>query len=363
MTTLFLTGATGMVGREVLARALADTRNDAVLCLVRPGRDQSAQQRLDELLGKMGIAPSPRAQALAGDVAEPALGLAPADRERASETTHVIHCAATVRFDHPVEEARKINVQGTREVLALGRALPKLARIDAVSTAYVAGRRDDRVREEDLGHGRGFHNTYEQTKHESEGLLREAMRELPIAVHRPSIVVGDSRTGRTGAYKVLYWPLKVMAKGWLPVIPYDPAGVLDVVPVDFVADAVLALSRDPSALGKTFHLTAGPARDTTMDVLARAMFARFQRRPPLRISPVWFRRVVRPVMMAAPIPRLRRTLETGLVYRPYLELRLRFDTTEADRHLAPLGVHCPRVLDYFDTIVDEALRTDFGRRA
>jgi nucleoside-diphosphate-sugar epimerase len=188
------------------------------------------------------------------------------------------------------------------------------------------------------------------------------MADLPIAVHRPSIVVGDSRTGKTGAWKVLYWPLKVIARGFLPVVPYDPEGTLDIVPVDYVADGILALAEQPSTLGKTFHLTAGPGRDTTMKELTNRVFAQMGRRPPLRVRPNLWRRMVRPALMAAPSKGIKRTLASGMVYRPYLELRLRFDTRETDKHLAG-AVTCPRVIDYIDTIVAEALRTDFGKKA
>jgi thioester reductase-like protein len=363
MSTLLLTGATGMVGREVLARAAADRRFERVWCLVRPGAGESAQERLDATLRAVGCAPAPgRVVAVAGDVVAPELGLSPAARRELAGVTHVLHCAASVAFDLPLPASREINVLGTERMLALARTLPRLARFDAVSTAYVAGCRTDLVHEVDLAHDAGFHNAYEQSKHESEQLLRAAMDDLPIAVHRPSIVVGDSRTGRTGAWKVLYWPLKVIARGFLPVVPFDPDGRLDIVPVDFVADALLALQADPGTVGRTFHLAAGPARDTTMAEVTDRVFRALGRRPPLRVRPAVWRRVVRPALRAARSPGIERTLAAGLVYRPYLELRLRFDTTHADRHLRAAGVVCPAVLDYLDTIVAHALATDFGKR-
>jgi thioester reductase-like protein len=360
MPALLLTGATGMVGREILLRAATDPRFDRVVCLVRPSGGASAQDRLDELLGKIGVPTASRLAAVGGDVAESALGLSDADRSAIRDVTHVIHCAATVSFDHPLDEARRINVEGTRHLLGVCRDLPALVRLDAVSTAYVAGKRDDLVREGDLLHDRGFHNTYEQTKYEAEQLLRAAMSDLPIAVHRPSIVVGDSKTGKTGAWKVLYWPLKVVARGFLPVVPYDPEGRLDIVPVDYVADGVMALSRDPAALGGTFHLCAGPGRDATMEELTARVFARMGRRRPMRVKPVWFRRFVRPLMKLSS-KKLAKTLDTGLVYRPYLELRLQFDTSQADVRLKPASISCPKVLDYIDTIVDAAMAADFGK--
>lgn len=360
---VLLTGATGMVGREVLARLAADARYERIFCLVRASRDQSAQDRLDDVLRKVGGAPdAARVLAVPGDVVQAELGLDPDGRRSLREVSRVVHCAASVSFDLPLAEAREINVLGTERVVALARTLPKLQRLDAVSTAYVAGCREDLVYERDLEHERGFHNTYEQTKHESERLLRRAMRDLPICVHRPSIVVGDSKTGRTGAWKVLYWPLKVIARGWLPAIPFEPAGRLDIVPVDFVASALLGLMEKGETLGKTYHLCAGPARDTTMGDLFDVVFRKLGRRQPARVRPSWFRRVVRPAMMAAPSPKLRRTLSTGLVYRPYLELKLRFDTTEIDAALAGSSVSCRPVLEYIDTIIDAALESDFGAK-
>lgn len=354
MATLLLTGATGMVGREILARAAEDARFDRILCVVRPPLDRFAA-----ILADQGIGHAAHVTALAGDVTEPALGVPPGE---VADVSHVIHCAATVAFDHPLDEARRINVGGTRNVLDVCRRLPRLERLDAVSTCYVAGRRGELVKEPDLSCAHGFNNSYEQTKYESEVELRVAMKELPIAVHRPSIVVGDSRTGKTGSFKVLYWPLKVIARGWLPVVPYDPDGQLDIVPVDYVTAAILALSRDKATLGRTYHLAAGPGRDTTLGALAGHLASRFGRRLPMRVRPAWWQRVVRPALMLMPAPALRRTLQTGLVYRPYLQMRVRFDTSETDARLQPHGLCCPRVVDYIDTIVDAAIASDFGKR-
>lgn len=352
-----------MVGREVLARLCREPRYERVLCLVRPSGGESAQARLDAVLGKVGEAAAPeRVVAIAGDVVQPELGLSREARTALAGVQRIVHCAASVSFDLPLEESRMINVIGTERMLVLARTLPRLERFDAVSTTYVAGLRDDLVREADLEHDRGFHNSYEQSKHEAEQLLRRAMEQLPIAVHRPSIVVGDSRTGKTGAWKVLYWPLKVIARGLLPAVPYDPECRLDIVPVDFVADAILALANDPATLGGTFHLAAGPSRDANMADFMAAVFRKLGRRPPLRVRPMAWRKVVRPALARLPSKKLRRTLRTGLAYRPYLELRLRFDTTEADRALSRTSVRCPAVLEYIDTIIEAALRSDFGRR-
>ena len=144
--------------------------------------------------------------------------------------------------------------------------------------------------------------------------------------------------------------------------PYDQDCRLDIVPVDFVADAVLALATTPRRLVGHSTWRPGPDRDTTTGELFGRVFRLLDRRAPVRVPPLVFRRLIRPALMLMPSPRLRRTLAAGLVYRPYLELRLQFDTTGADAHLRPVGIDCPRVVDYIDTIVSAALESDFGRR-
>jgi thioester reductase-like protein len=156
--TLLLTGATGMVGREILARAAVDTRFDRVVCLIRPPLD-----RLGPLLAAHGVSNTSHVSGLAGDVTKPGLGLP--NLPALADVTHVIHCAATVSFDHPLQEARRINVGGTRAMLDVCLRMPRLQRLDAVSTCYVAGKRRDLVKEADLTHACGFNNTYEQTKY------------------------------------------------------------------------------------------------------------------------------------------------------------------------------------------------------
>ena len=120
----------------------------------------------------------------------------------------MIHCAATVRFDHSLDEARHINVEGTRRVLDFAAGARQLRSLAYVGTAYVAGERSDLVRENELAVGQRYRNTYEQTKAEAEALVRSHLGSLPGVILRPSIIVGDSRTGVTSSFKMMYWPLE-----------------------------------------------------------------------------------------------------------------------------------------------------------
>ena len=250
---ILLTGATGFVGMAVLARLLA--AGHEVHCLVRAADDAEADSRLRAVL-------APRAGALdaaapsrsPGDLTAPRLGLGDRHDELAARVGTVIHSAASVAFDLPLEEARAINVEGTRRVLDFAGAVPGLQRVTYVSTAYVAGDRRGTAYEDDRETG-AFRNSYERSKHEAEALVRSST--LPWTIARPSIVVGESTTGWTASFNVLYGPLRAFDAGAYPLLPARRRSPVDVVPVDYVADAVAALAHHPEAAGGTFHLTAG----------------------------------------------------------------------------------------------------------
>ena len=133
-----------------------------------------------------------------------------------------MHAAAELKLDGELEELRRINVGGTAHLLELARAAHAdhgLERYAHVSTAYVAGGRTGEVAEEELTDRYGFSNAYEQTKYEGELLVREAMRELPVSVFRPGMVVGDSRTGEIRSFNTVYVPLRLYLSGACGSIP------------------------------------------------------------------------------------------------------------------------------------------------
>ena len=162
MSRVVLTGATGFLGMEVLARLLERTDRD-VVCLVRAPDEAAARQRLDGVLGALYRDPSSyrsRVSALHGDLTS---GIS-APR---GQIDVVCHCAASISFDLPLEEAREINVEGTRAMIELARGVAA-RRFVHVSTAYVAGTHAGRFTEEQRGDT--FRNTYEQTKCEAEAV-------------------------------------------------------------------------------------------------------------------------------------------------------------------------------------------------
>ena len=350
----------------VLARLLERTDRD-VLVLVRSPSQSQADARLNAVLGSVFDAPERhegRARAVRGDLTAPGLGLG-ADREWiAEEVGEVVHAAASVAFDMPLAESRSINVEGTRRVLDLAEECAArgagLRRITYVSTAYVAGDRHGWAWEAELDVGQGFRNAYEQSKHEAERLVWSRRDRLPVTIVRPSIVVGERATGWTASFNVVYGPLRAFASGTLPLIPGRRDAVLDLVTVDHLADAILALTASPAAAGGTFHVVAGD-QATTVGELARLAARRFGRRPPRLVPPRIYRSVLHPLILRRADTDTRWRLVRSEVYFPYFSLDLRFDDHLAREMLDPLGIRATPVREYFDTMIDFAEAAGWGR--
>ena len=343
-----------------LVRELLERKPSATLALlIRERTGQSAQQRADAFVP---VADRSRVQVFSGDVSQPNCGLDPAAYSRLSaETTRVIHSAATVRFDHTLAEARHINVEGTRHILDFASGARGLRSFAYVGTSYVAGERSGLVREDELAVGQRYRNTYEQTKAEAEAVVRARLASLPGVILRPSIIVGDSKTGVTSSFKMMYWPLKIYARGLWRTVPGYPDAVLDIVPVDFVARSVAQLVFDEAALGSTVHLCAGPRASATIHEVAQRAMQYFNGPEPRFVDPKFFFAVVRPLLFLSLWGRKRRVLRDGRAYRDYFTMRMQFDTGNAERLLQPAGIHPPPVLEYLDRLFHYCVASDWGR--
>jgi thioester reductase-like protein len=344
---VFMTGATGFLGMEVLARLL-EAGDREVVCLVRAADAEAAEARLDGVLETLWTDPSPyrsRVRAIAGDLTSPGLGMDVVERtELAEEVGAVLHCAASISFDLPLEEARAINVEGTREMIGFAReakALGRLERFLHVSTAYVAGAYPGTFRERQLVAGQEFRNTYEQTKWEAEQVVAAA-DDLAPAVVRPSIVMGESDSGWTPAFNVLYWPLRAFSRGLFDTVPALADGRVDVVPVDYVADGIVHLL-DRAEAG-VFNLVAGREAPTVAELIEMGA-ERFGRPQPDLIEPGG-----------------GTALADGEVYVPYFDMKVVFDDSRAREVLEPAGIRAPRLADCFGALIDYAEAARWGKR-
>ncbi|ADW70836.1 Male sterility domain protein (plasmid) [Granulicella tundricola MP5ACTX9] len=343
-------------------RELLERKPSATLALlIRDTATQSAQQRADAFIP---LAERSRVKVFAGDVSQPNCGLDSAAYDRLlAETTRVIHSAATVRFDHTLDEARRTNVEGTRHILDFAGGAHQLRSFAYVGTAYVAGERSGLVREDELVVGQSYRNTYEQTKAEAEALVQSRLASIPGMILRPSIIVGDSKTGVTSSFKMMYWPLKIYARRLWRTVPGYSDAVLDIVPVDFVARSVVQLLFDEAALGCTVHLCAGPLASATIQQVAHRAMEYFNGPEPRFIDPKIFFALVRPLLFLSLWGRKRRVLRDGSAYRDYFTMRMQFDTSNAERLLRPAGVSPPPVLDYLDHLFHYCVASDWGRKS
>lgn len=364
---ILLTGATGFVGRELLWR-LTRTPQRRVVCLIRAQNPLQANDRLQALLDQsqpecLTSERRSRVCAVAADITKPRLGLSYTEwQQLADSAVRIIHGAASVDWAQPLETARAINVEGTRRMIELAKAAQSrgtLRSFEYMSTCYVCGRRTGLISEGDLNDTYGFFNSYEQSKFEAEQLVRGS--GLPYYVFRLSMVVGDSRTGYASTFKVMYWPLKMLSRGMAKAVPASPKGIVDLVPVDYVCDAMEALATDPHQLGKTFHLAAGPGRSSTVGDMINMAVSRFKVSKPLLIPQRFFDLFVRPILYLIIGSKKRELLKKGRIYRPYFAYGAAFDTAQVRAVLDPAGIIPPPVQDYFQRLVDYAIASDWGK--
>jgi nucleoside-diphosphate-sugar epimerase len=180
-----------------------------------------------------------------------------------------------------------------------------------------------------------------------------------VKVVRPSIVVGDSRTGWTPAFNVLYWPLRAFSRGAYPALPARRSAPVDVVPVDYVADSILALDRRPP--GTTFNLTAGERASTVGELIDLAS-AYLERRPPPVLPPRVYRHAVHPLLVRTGSDARRRALRRSEVFFPYFSMGVRYDNARAREALRQARIEVPPLRGYFERLMDFAIAADWGRR-
>jgi thioester reductase-like protein len=250
MSTYLVTGATGLIGRSVTKRLLQRSDTDRVLVLVREGSR-----------GKLAAAsaewPNPgKLEALAGDIGQPRLGLDDEAVDRLRGTVdHVVHLAALYDITADDETSVIANVGGTRHVLELAREI-EAGCLHHTSSVAVAGNYKGTFTEEMFAEGQTLPTPYHRTKFESEKLVRE-QSDTPWRIYRPAIVVGDSVTGEMDKLDGPYYLFPTIAR--LAVLPPVPViapqiGDSNIVPVDFVADAMVYLINQPGLDGRAFHL-------------------------------------------------------------------------------------------------------------
>lgn len=403
---IFITGGTGFLGRELVGRLLLSCADTRLGLLIRNGREGDAASRVDRLLHEMfdaEVVPSlrQRIEIISGDITLDSFGLGDSEfNHLASRVTQVVHCAATTSLNQPLAEAQVSNIGGTEQVLKLARCAVQCRstagdqnepfRFNHVSTAYVAGDKTGIVQADDLNLSVPFRNSYEQTKAEAEALVRAfslefSASEFSSMIFRPSIIVGDSTTGRTTAFNVIYIPAKYFAKGFFSIMPGSPVAHVDLVPVNYVADAIVTLAGIPSSefqqrqAVRCFHLCSGVGRETTFQEILEAIVVvvnKYRKKglTLLHIPPIIpLEMVTRMFSTLTSATSHVKTLEEMIVKRfglfaqtlpfiPYMTRNPRFDVRNTAASLEGILAPPPLFIDYAEKVFEYCLQTDWGKR-
>jgi long-chain acyl-CoA synthetase len=284
---IFLTGGTGYIGAHVAANLL--DQHDATLNLLVRGRDpRDAELRLWQALQlhlsfpKFSEYLQTKIRIFRGDLTSPQFGLEPSDYDRLVHTTDsVIHCAASLNRKSE-KSCLNVNLRGTLEVVQMARRSQYyhgLRRFSNVSTVAVAGKRNHEVVLEDrsIEWDRSDYDPYARTKKFCEHMVRELLPDVPLTIFRPSIVLGDSRHPQTTQFDMVR---SFVFLAGLPVLPFRPQDKIDIVNVDFVADAISTLHMKANPEHDTYHLSSGNGSQTFQE-LTKALAAEQNKRGPV----------------------------------------------------------------------------------
>lgn len=342
---IFITGFPGFIAGRLVKR-LARDKAEFIL-LVQPAFMARAQAEVAQLMTATGL-PATHFRLVQGDITQPRLGLSDIAWAHArTHTTLLFHLAAIYDLAVAEDLAMRVNVTGTQQVNDFARQLPHLQCYHYISTCYVAGRREGLILETELRHTAGFRNYYEETKYLAEVAVDELKNEIPVAIHRPAVVCGDSHTGETAKYDGVYYVIHYLRK-WPRLLSRINIGNdsvrVNLVPVDFVVESLAALATDARVIGQTVQL-ADPTPLTTgelFDATARALAGHAS----LAALPMT---MMEKALMLPFSPKLTGLPHSGV---PYFFLAQTYDTRQADKLLAAHGIACPPFGSYVNNLIN-----------
>jgi thioester reductase-like protein len=363
--TVFVTGATGAIGSELTRGMLAED-GTRVRLLLRARSPEHLNSRLLDLFRFWNLDPhdpsiSQRIEAFAGDVTLPRFGLDEKTWTRlADEVTHVIHSAGNVKLNRPMEEARRSAVDPISHIVTFiesSRRHGVFQKLDYVSTVGVGGRMAGTLPERPLHEPRTFRNSYEAAKAEAETFLLARMDSgLSATIHRPSMVVGHSRTGVIIQFQVFYHLCEFLSgQRTFGIIPDIRGFQLDIIPVDYVARAIQLSSLRNDASGRVFHLCSGGESPALTD-LSRMVRQRFEAAgrptpPPLRTIPSAIMRALVPIAGWCVGSSARRALRSLPYFLDYLDSPPTFANENTCAYFSAAGITLPHPDSYLDAVL------------
>jgi thioester reductase-like protein len=352
--TVFFTGFPGFLGRRLVGTMLEKQPGSRFFFLVQEKFLAAAQNAVEGFRETVPDALD-RVEYLVGDLTLDGFGLDDATlRKVRQQVNEVWHLAAVYDLSIDEKVAWNINVEGTRRVLDLCESLNHLDQFVYFSTCYVSGLRTGLILEDELDFGQGFKNNYEATKFEAESLVRRRFDRVPTIIIRPSVVIGDSVTGETDKYDGPYFLMRFLAdaerQGYLkpfrklrlPSLGHGRA-FFNLVPIDYLAKAVLHIVQNPAAIGKAFAV-CDPDPLTAREFYDE-VYTRFGMGKTLGVIPG-------PVVMAVTkMPVLGNFMYIPEEAVPYAEHDAIYDCRNTQEFLRGSDIACPYLRDYLDTLV------------
>ncbi|MFQ5862439.1 MAG: SDR family oxidoreductase [Candidatus Brocadiales bacterium] len=358
METILITGGTGFLGSS-LVRRLA--RGDYRLILLVRNRDILEGGGLEKLLAEEGDGarvPSGSIKVVKGDITLPCLGLDSKEFSKlAGEVDTILHCAALTDFGNR-DALMHTNVTGTKHILDFA-VIQRLKRYHHISSAYVVGK--------GMSHGgkisnaREFNNAYEETKFIGESLVNKyaSFFQLPATIYRPSTIIGNSRSGYTKVFKGMY----SFAKALHSVSRYvrnesfrifgDSEATVNLVPIDYVSDSILAIADNKRSIKKTFNIT-NPNPPTLFQLNTKIANALGIKAPEIV-----------PLTNQFTLNSLERLyLSYMRPYLPYAQNKLYFDFSNTQELLAETDIVCPRISQrLISLLINFAIADNWGNKA
>ncbi|MBD1373511.1 SDR family oxidoreductase [Hazenella sp. IB182357] len=348
MSHYFFTGFPGFISSRLI-RQLIRKRSDLskIVLLVLPHMVSKAEAELAHIAEREQV-PLHLFRVITGDITEKNLAI-PADiqSELAGSITHVFHLAAIYDLAVEQHEAEKINVLGTEHVNQWLITLTELKHYIYFSTAYVSGKREGRILENELEANQSFKNWYEQTKYVAEVKVKAQMDRIPTTIVRPGIVIGDSNTGETSKFDGPYFFLNIMDRlEGMPISPFIGKGKAEgnFVPIDYITEATEYLTRDQKGIGATYHLT--DPKPYQMNEVYQMLSQGYRKQDPAG--------VVSPTILKGlfSIPLLRQKLQVEKEAIDYFIYEAVYDTTQTQLALKDSGISCPDLKEYLPRIIE-----------
>ena len=365
MNKIFITGATGNLGSRILVEFLQRDKNATFVLLVYAKDQQQGEKEVAEVLRFWGLNPEHyrhRIENILGDITKSDLGFSKEEYEKlGNSVTHVIHCAAFVRIDFDLETQRKLIVGGTKHVTALAKECQKknqFQKFNYISSLEVSGNMEGVVKEEFLTDvKRKFFNPYEQAKAEAEEYLKKEHEEntLPISLYRPTLVVGDSETGKIVHPQTFYQILHDMIiEPEYNILPMAPAR-FDTIPVDFIAKIMYITYDSPDANGKIFQLAAGPNNTPLLQEAleeARSILEKLldKKLPKTTFVPAPIFHYVLSAVRRVTFGKFKKKIEAQLLFLNLIMLNVVYDNTQTKSFIKKQGLHPPSLRDYLPVL-------------